>query len=158
MNVLSKLSLKNLKMNKKRTISTIVGIILSISLICGVTTIASSFRETLIQHAINNSGNWHIKLENVNKENEKILEKNIDIKDIYKVNNIGYSKLDGIKNVDKPYVNVFSMDKDSFTNFSSSLLYGFDGYRLKLSFGFLEPILSLIVSPIFNLTPPLYSR
>ena len=124
MNVLSKLSLKNLKMNKKRTISTIVGIILSISLICGVTTIASSFRETLIQHAINNSGNWHIKLENVNKENEKILEKNIDIENINKVHFVGYSQFNGIKNKSKPYMNVVSMENDAFHHLKLKLMEG----------------------------------
>ncbi len=124
MNVLSKLSIKNLRMNKKRTISTIVGIILSVALICGVATIATSFRETLIQNAINKSGNWHIKLEGVKEKDEKVLEKNIDIENIYKVKNVGYSKLDGIKNVDKPYLNVFSMDKNSFTNLKFKLEEG----------------------------------
>ena len=39
MNVLKRLALKNLKMNKKRTISTIIGIILSVALICGTATL-----------------------------------------------------------------------------------------------------------------------
>lgn len=36
MNILTQLSIKSLKLNKKRTISTIIGIILSVSLICAV--------------------------------------------------------------------------------------------------------------------------
>ena len=39
MNVLSKLSIKNLMLNKKRTISTILGITLSVALICAVSTL-----------------------------------------------------------------------------------------------------------------------
>ncbi len=53
MKVLSELSIRNLKLNKKRTISTIIGIILSCSLICAVATMVTSFRETLVQNAIN---------------------------------------------------------------------------------------------------------
>ena len=52
MNVLKRLALKNLKMNKKRTISTIIGIILSTALICGTATLITSVQKTLIQNAI----------------------------------------------------------------------------------------------------------
>ena len=36
MNILNELTIKNLKLNKKRTIVTIVGIVLSVALICAV--------------------------------------------------------------------------------------------------------------------------
>ena len=53
MNILNKLSIKSLKLNKKRTISTIIGIILSTALICAVATMVFTFQNTLIQNAIN---------------------------------------------------------------------------------------------------------
>ena len=46
MNILNKLTIKNLKLNKKRTIVTIIGIILSVALICAVASMVSSFRES----------------------------------------------------------------------------------------------------------------
>ena len=49
MNILNKLTIKNLKLNKKRTIVTIIGIILSVALICAVASMVSSFRESLIR-------------------------------------------------------------------------------------------------------------
>ena len=52
MNVLSKLSIKNLKLNKKRTISTIIGIVLSVALICAVATLSTSVQATLVENAI----------------------------------------------------------------------------------------------------------
>ena len=45
MNILSKLSIRNLKLNKKRTISTIIGIILSVALICAVASMGTSFQQ-----------------------------------------------------------------------------------------------------------------
>jgi len=71
MKILKNLAIKNLKMNKKRTISTIIGIILSTALICGTATLVSSFQNTLVQNAINETGYYHIKLEGL-KENEII--------------------------------------------------------------------------------------
>ena len=48
MNVLNRLTIKNLKLNRKRTIVTIVGIMLATALLVAVTTIATSMRESLI--------------------------------------------------------------------------------------------------------------
>ena len=79
MNVLKRLALKNLKMNKKRTISTIIGIILSTALICGTATLVTSFQKTLVQNAINETGYYHIKLENIKENDIKELKSNRDI-------------------------------------------------------------------------------
>ena len=48
MNILNKFTVKSLKLNKKRTIVTIIGIILSTALICGVAGLVSSFQNSLI--------------------------------------------------------------------------------------------------------------
>lgn len=80
MKILRNLAIKNLKMNKKRTVSTIIGIILSTALICGTATLVSSFQNTLVQNAINETGYYHFKLEGL-KENEiKEVEENREIK------------------------------------------------------------------------------
>ena len=57
MSILNKLTIKNLKLNKRRTIVTIIGIILSVALICAVASMVSSFRESLIRFEINKDGN-----------------------------------------------------------------------------------------------------
>lgn len=49
MNVLNRLTIKNLKLNRKRTIVTIVGIVLATALLVAVTTIATSMREPYCQ-------------------------------------------------------------------------------------------------------------
>lgn len=43
MNVLNRLTIKNLKLNRKRTIVTIVGIVLATALLVAVTTIADKY-------------------------------------------------------------------------------------------------------------------
>lgn len=80
MNILKRLSIKNLKMNKKRSISTIVGIILSTALICGTATLVSSFQRTLIQNAINETGYYHLKIESVDENQIGDIKKEKSVK------------------------------------------------------------------------------
>lgn len=124
MSILNKLSIKNLKLNKKRTISTIIGIILSVALICAVATMATSFRATLVENAINETGYYHVKLSQINNEEIKSLRNNRDIKDIYTISQIGYGVLDKSKNEDKPYLKLISMDKKTFENLKFKLIKG----------------------------------
>ena len=116
MNILNKLTIKSLKLNKKRSLGTIIGIILSVALICAVSNMVSSFRETLIQNAINESGYWHIRLYNVSNDKLKRLKLNKDIDNIYTISEDGYAKLDTIKNEYKPYLKFYGMNKEAFNN------------------------------------------
>lgn len=79
MNIIRKLALKNLTMNKKRTISTIIGIVLSTALICGTTALVTSFQGTLVQNSVNQTGYYHAKLINVNEDEIKSLRENKDL-------------------------------------------------------------------------------
>ena len=124
MNILNKLTIKNLKLNKKRSLGTIIGIILSVALICAVSNMVSSFRETLIQNAINESGYWHIRLYNVSNDKLKRLKLNKDIDNIYTISEDGYAKLDTIKNEYKPYLKFYGMNKEPFNNLEFKLIKG----------------------------------
>ena len=74
MNILNRLTIKHLCMNKRRTIVTIIGIILSCSLMVGLGTIASSFREYLIHDDEASGGKWHAEILGVPYSNYKYIE------------------------------------------------------------------------------------
>ena len=122
MNVLNKLVTKSLKLNTKRTIGTIIGIILSVALICAVSSMVSSFRQTLVENAINESGYYHIELLNINDNDINKLKLNKDIKDINLVYKLGYSSIE----IDStfPYIEIASMDKDTVSNLSYEVIEG----------------------------------
>lgn len=124
MTILNKLSIKNLKLNKKRTISTIIGIILSVALICGVATLVTSFQETLVQNEIEKKGYYHIKISEITDENIKELENNRDILSIKYTNEIGYSILEGSTNEYKPYLKLCSMNENTFKDLKFKLIEG----------------------------------
>lgn len=122
MNVLNKLVTKSLKLNTKRTIGTIIGIVLSVALICAVSSMVSSFRQTLVENAINESGYFHIELLNINDNDINKLKLNKDIKDINLIYKLGYSSIE----IDStfPYIEIASMDKDTVSNLSYEVIEG----------------------------------
>lgn len=124
MKVLNKLSLKNLLLNKKRSVGTIIGIILSVALICAVAGMFISLQDTLVQTTTKSRGNYHIELFNQTKEQIKVLENNRDIEKIYVLDDIGYSNFETtIK--ERPYIHVYSYDdEDCFSNLSIDLIKG----------------------------------
>lgn len=124
MNILSKLSIRNLKLNKKRQISTIIGIILSVALICAVASMGISFQATLVENAINETGYYHLKISDVTDENIESLKNNRDIKDVLTISEKGYGKLENSQNVDKPYFKLYSMDKKLFEFLKFNLIDG----------------------------------
>ena len=124
MNILTRLSIRNLKLNKKRTISTIIGIILSVALICAVAGMGKSFQETLVQNSINKSGYWHVKIDNVPESEIKNIKNNRDIKSIFEVKECGYARLENSENEYKPYLRLFSMGENEFENLHFRIVEG----------------------------------
>ncbi len=124
MKVLNKLSLKNLLLNKKRSIGTLIGIILSVALICAVSGMFISFQDALVQTTVQSRGNYHIELFNQTDEDIKVLENNRDIEEIEVLNEIGYSAFD-MPTEERPYIHLYSYDDEkSFSNLSVDLLSG----------------------------------
>src|ERR1700741_548050 len=76
MNILTTYTLKYLRLNQKRTAVTILGVILSSALICGVLLLGVSFQKTMIDHEIFMTGNWHAQFLGVPYANAKYVTEN----------------------------------------------------------------------------------
>lgn len=124
MNILNKLALKNLKLNKKRTIGTIIGIILSVALICAVAGLGTSLKETLVQNAINETGYYHIKVMDISKDKITKMKNNRDVLNIIETYHIGTSNYEYKKDKDCDYFDVYSMKKDDMEKLSYKLIEG----------------------------------
>lgn len=123
MNLLNKLTKMNLKLNKKRTIVTIIGIILSVSLITAVSTMYSSGINSLIKFEKYQFGNFHTSYFDVPMSEISKFKSNQKIENIYLTKNIGYAKIDS-KNENKPYAYVKAFSKSSLENLSVKLVEG----------------------------------
>ena len=111
MSILNDLTIKNLKLNKKRTIVTIVGIILSTALMVGIGLLFSSFQDYMIRETISYNGKYEAEYNDIslNKLNS------IDNKDFsyFYQKAIGFSKF-GSVNEYKPYIYISSVNKEYF--------------------------------------------
>lgn len=123
MNLLNKLTIKNLKLNRKRTIVTIIGIVLSVSLITAVASMYSSGVESLIKYETVQKGNFHVAFFNVPKKDLDVFKNNRGIEKLNLTKNIGYAKINS-KNEYKPYAFVKAFTKSSLENLSIKLVEG----------------------------------
>lgn len=123
MSLLTKLTIKNLKLNKKRTVVTIIGIMLSVALITAVASIYSSGIKSLIKYETYEKGNYHTAFYNVPVSDMDIFENNRNIETINITKNVGYAKIDS-KNEYKPYAFIKAFTKDSLKNLSVKLVDG----------------------------------
>ncbi len=123
MNLLNKLTVKNLKLNKKRTIVTIIGIILSVALITAVASLYSSGIKSLIKYEAKQKGNFHVAFYDVPVSDLDVFQNNREIENLSLVKNIGYAKINS-QNKDKPYAFVKAFTKNSLTNLSVKLVEG----------------------------------
>ena len=124
MKILNKLTINNLKLNKKRTIVTIIGIILSTALICAVAGVFSSFRQTLIDAAKVDPGDFHVTFEGVPEDEVKYIVNNREVDTFFYTQPVGYSKLEGSANEYKPYLHLMEYDKTALTSYGIKLVEG----------------------------------
>ncbi len=123
MDLLNKLTIKNLKLNKKRTIVTIIGIMLSVALITAVASVYISGIKSLVKYEANMIGDFHVAYFDVDKKDLPAISNNKAIKDFYLVRNVGYANLE-TKNEYKPYAYIKSFNNKSLESLSINLIEG----------------------------------
>lgn len=115
MNIFQKVTLKNLKENRTRTLVTIVGIILSAAMFSATTISLSTLRHCLIQSTIYDSGNWYGSFQNISAKNAEIIASNDSISQTVSMEFLGYSLLEDCTNNTKPYLGVYGI-QNNFTD------------------------------------------
>ena len=90
MDILNKLTIKSLKLNKKRTLVTIIGIILATALITGVTTLLSSFQASTIEYTKEHFGDYHLVVSNVPEDDLSRIQNLDNIESSFITQNAGY--------------------------------------------------------------------
>lgn len=113
MKILNKLTIKSLKLNKKRTLVTIIGIMLSTALITVVAGMITSGIATLKEYYKKTSGDYQVEFKDVQTQDLSYIEENRNIENYFLTSNIGYANLEGSANEDKPYVNIIGIDSSA---------------------------------------------
>ncbi len=110
MNIFQKYTWRSLRANKVRTVVTIIGIALSVSLFTAVTTSISSVQQYLLQVVAETEGSWHLEAEcgYSDEEREELLKTTEDerVDRWGVVGMVEFAKLDKVVKKNRPYLEI----------------------------------------------------
>lgn len=112
MNIFQKVTLKNLKENRTRTLVTIIGIILSAAMFTAVTVSVSSLRHYLISHTVYTKGSWYGAVYDLTKPDADSISQADEVSASIRMNRLGFAWLSESVNENKPYLCVYGIDKN----------------------------------------------
>lgn len=121
MNLYTSLTLRYLKQNKRRTLVTIIGIILATALICGIGNIYTSFMDYQMRDQIKTSGSFYATFTDIDKEKASVVTKSSGVSEYGYKKNLGSVILDK-KDSTSLDINVF--DKNTINSFQITLKKG----------------------------------
>lgn len=124
MNIVNKVTLRNLKRNKRRTIVTIIGVIISVSMITAVATIGVSFLDLMKRITNEQSGYWHVQYKEMPISKVEHLQQDNETKTVILSKDYGYAMLSGGQNQYKPYLFVKAYNEQGFKYFPITLIEG----------------------------------
>ena len=129
MDILTKLTIRNLKLNRKRSIMTIAGILLSTALICAVAGMGLSAKKTLGEMTRYETGDFHVILYNIPGSVAGSLAGNENITSMAGYKNVGVAsigKIDYELNVYEPmqFLSVEAFDDKALDVFAIHLTAG----------------------------------
>ncbi len=128
MKILAKITLKNLVANKRQTLITIIGVMLTCGMISAVIAIVSTLIGLLIDTEKAMTGDWHAKIYDISEEQTQLLsQKSFTdmLEGVFYTNNEGYIPLkeDKVEDYTK-YIGIISADKEDIGKLGMSLAEG----------------------------------
>lgn len=124
MNIVNKLTVRHLKENKRRTLVTIIGVIISVAMVTAVSTLGVSFMDLLQRQTISSNGEWHVLYKDVNKSQLKAIGADEDTQKLVISRDRGYALLQGGDNADKPYLYIKEYNEQGYKQFPIELSSG----------------------------------
>lgn len=124
MNIIRKLTQRFLRLNRTRTLVTIIGVIISTAMITAVPTLMMSFLRANRELMIKDYGNWHVRYNDISLKGVDILARDANTAWVSLFRLDGFSKLEDSKAAFKPYLVLMSMDKNCIGTYGLKLAEG----------------------------------
>ncbi|MEI5907524.1 FtsX-like permease family protein [Bacillus spongiae] len=124
MHIINKLTVRHLKENKKRTLVTMVGVVIAVAMLTAVATIGFSFIDLAKRQSIINNGEWHVQYENVNKAQLGGILNDDNTESVVISRDVGYASLQNSQNKKKPYLFITEYNSEEFEKFPIELSEG----------------------------------
>lgn len=75
------------------------------------------FKNSTIDWARTNDGNYHVTFKNVASDKAQYVTENQKVKDYFISSSLGWANLEGSKTANKPYLHVLAYDKKALENY-----------------------------------------
>lgn len=110
MNIMNRVTWKNLKENKARTLVTIIGIMLSVSLFTAVITSVFSLKAYILDVFVEKKGDYHAAVLDLDQSTLEEISSHEKTDQVAVLEHVGYALYKDIKNKYKPYIFVAAAD------------------------------------------------
>lgn len=124
MNIVSKVTWMYMKKNRKRTLVTIFGVIISVAMIMAVLISIDSFLDMFRRKEIETSGSWIAEYQNINIQQWEMLKNNEEISTVMALREVGYSQLEADADTDKPYIYTEAADANAMADMNLTVTQG----------------------------------
>jgi len=124
MNIVNRLTLRHLKLNKRRTLVTIIGVIIAVAMITAVTTLGVSFLDLFIRDEITEYGEWHVVYYNVNTGQISAIKEDKNTEAVILSRNIGNAVLEEKSQEKKLYLSIQAYNQTGFEKLPITLISG----------------------------------
>ena len=124
MNIVNKLTVRQLKENKRRTLVTIIGVIISVMMVTMVPTFVVSVMDLMLRQTITTTGEWHVLYKDVNPSQLKAIATDEDTHTIGVSRDRGYALIEEGDNANKPYLHIREYNEQGFKQFPIELSSG----------------------------------
>ncbi|MGX7418841.1 FtsX-like permease family protein [Carnobacterium gallinarum] len=106
MSIIQKLTIKQLTKNKRRTLITIIAVILSTAMVTGVLTMMSSFQDTMYRSTLRSDGDWHLLIENVPQDKMERITQNNNVESYFVTQAGDFAKNEVKDDYAKPFIQI----------------------------------------------------
>ena len=124
MNVFNKVTLQSMKKSRTRTTVTIIGVILSATMITAVATFGTSLLSFLLNGSIAKYGGWHVEFFDVDSSFIQERTHDYGVINTAAFENIGYAVFDDLKSPEKPYLFIAGFSEEAFNSLPINLISG----------------------------------
>ncbi|RIW30361.1 ABC transporter permease [Bacillus salacetis] len=124
MNIINKLTLRHMKENKRRTLVTIIGVIISVAMVTAVATLGVSFLDLMKRQIMVNDGEWHVQYKDVNSSQINAISEDQNTEKVFLSKDLGYAALPEMEDEEKPYLFIKEYSSQGFEQFPVKLAEG----------------------------------
>ncbi len=124
MNIMRSFTLRSLKRNKKRTVVTILGVVISVAMITAVAALLYSFMNYLQRGTVADGGEWHAKISNIQAKDLDTITQSDKVRTAVLSREVGFAQIPDSGSYSRQYLYLREYSANGFDQMSIRLTQG----------------------------------